>query len=55
MAETVQHGIAQSGTTANRPANAPMGFCYYDTTLNKPIWYDETNGIWRYSDGTDAS
>jgi len=55
MTTTVLHGIDQSGTTTQRPTNAPAGFCYYDTTLNKPVWYDEANGIWRYADGTDAT
>ena len=28
----------ESGTTANRPTTAPIGFMYFDTTLNLPIW-----------------
>lgn len=26
------------GTTAERPANTTAGFCFFDTTLGKPIW-----------------
>ena len=33
-----------SGTTAERPSNAPTGFVYIDTTLNKPIY--KTNSGW---------
>ena len=33
-----------SGTTAERPSNAPTGFVYIDTTLNKPIY--KTNNGW---------
>ncbi|RKN74936.1 hypothetical protein [Paenibacillus ginsengarvi] len=39
------------GTTAMRPtANLMQGFSYYDTTLNKPIWWNGANWI----DGTGA-
>lgn len=42
------------GTTAARPTNAGPGYCYFDTTLGKPIWRDETNDQWVLSDGTNA-
>lgn len=29
-----------SGSTAQRPANVPAYFCYFDTTLGKPIWWN---------------
>ncbi len=40
------------GTTPSRPAigKVPIGFMYYDTTLNKPIWHSGIN--WR--DGSGA-
>ncbi|TMV48679.1 hypothetical protein FE783_16625 [Paenibacillus mesophilus] len=39
------------GTTGMRPtANLTQGFSYYDTTLNKPIWWSGANWI----DGTGA-
>lgn len=39
-----------SGTTAERPSNAPTGFVYIDTTLNKPIY--KTNSGWVDATGT---
>lgn len=35
---TTYFGISSLGATANRPTNAPIGFCYYDMTITKPIW-----------------
>ena len=41
----------QSGTTAQRPTvNLWIGRRYYDTSLNKPVWY--TSGGWRDATGT---
>jgi peptidoglycan/xylan/chitin deacetylase (PgdA/CDA1 family) len=40
----------QAGTTANRPTYVDIGYNYFDTTLNKPIWYNGTN--WVDSTGT---
>lgn len=37
-----------SGKTEDRPTNADKGFQYYDTDINKPIW-------WNGSSWTDAS
>lgn len=34
-----------SGTTAERPSNAPTGFVYIDTTLNKPIYKTATGWV----------
>ena len=35
-----------SNTTANRPKNGlEVGDWYYDTTLNKPIWYKSPGWI----------
>ena len=33
------------GTTADRPNNPHIGFCYIDTSLSpaRPIWYDGNN------------
>lgn len=28
------------GNTSSRPTNIPVGFQYFDTTLNKPIWWN---------------
>ena len=30
--------ILKSGTTEERPSNAPIGFNFFDTTLNRPVW-----------------
>lgn len=35
---TTYLGIPSLGSTANRPTSAPVGFCYYDMTITKPIW-----------------
>lgn len=34
-----------SGTTSNRPTNVLVGFQYFDTTINKPIFYDGSKWI----------
>jgi hypothetical protein len=40
-----------SGTTANRPAvQLHIGQTYYDTTLDRPIWWNGT--VWKKADGT---
>jgi len=44
---TVLHGCDQSGTTAQRPGNAPDGFCFFDTDLDIPIFRDNANDLWR--------
>lgn len=31
-----------NGITTSRPSNVNVGYMYFDTTINKPIWY---NGI----------
>lgn len=55
MGITGLHGCDQSGTTAQRPSNAPDGFAFFDTTLNVPIFYDETNEVWRDGLGRDIT
>ena len=37
------------GTTAERPTGKTVGYQYFDTTLNKPIWY--TGTVWVDSTG----
>lgn len=42
--------LTQSGTTAQRPIKFLwIGRTYYDTTINRPIWYTGTN--WIRADG----
>ena len=47
--------VPLSGTTANRPVSTvqvplAIGQFYYDTTLDRPIWYNGT--VWKKADGT---
>jgi hypothetical protein len=47
--------IPLSGVTANRPLDSvqiplPIGQFYYDTTLDRPIWWNGT--VWKKADGT---
>lgn len=52
--EELFNELLQTGTTAQRPAKSPfIGFMYFDTTLNRPIWA-RTSTTWVYSDGTAA-
>jgi len=52
---TVLHGIDQSGTTAQRPSNAPEGFVFFDTTLDIPLIRDEANSKWLDLVGRDIT
>lgn len=48
------NNLTATGTTAQRPSPAPfIGFMYFDTTINKPIWA-KTLTQYVYSDGTNA-
>lgn len=48
---TILSAVVSSGTTANRPTRVLwVGRTYFDTTLNRPIWYTGTN--WIRADGT---
>jgi len=47
--------LPDSGTTANRPVGTtavPLltGQFYYDTTLDRPIWWN--GSVWKKADGT---
>ena len=47
--------IPLSGTTTNRPIESinvplPIGLNYFDTTINRPIWWTGTQ--WIKADGT---
>ena len=33
------------GTTVNRPLNVPVGYYYFDTDINKPIWWNGTEWV----------
>lgn len=46
--------LTATGTTVQRPNPAPfVGFMYFDTTLNRPIWA-KTLTQYVYADGTNA-
>jgi hypothetical protein len=52
---TQASAIPLSGTTAQRPLDSvqvplPVGQFYYDTTLDRPIWWNGT--VWKKADGT---
>jgi hypothetical protein len=47
------HSVYESGTTAQRPTTQLwVGRTYFDTTLNRPIWY--VGPGWIKADGTAA-
>ena len=47
---TILTSVSQSGTTADRPVKLLwVGRTYFDTTINRPIWYSGTN--WIKADG----
>lgn len=52
---SVSDASRKRGTTAQRPTltQAEAGYEYYDTTLNRPIWY--TGGMWTGADGGPLS
>lgn len=37
--------VSSYGTTANRPSNVSIGFQYFDTDLNRPIWWNGTEWV----------
>lgn len=41
-----------AGNTNERPLKKSIGSCYFDTNLNKPIWWNGT--VWKDSNGTNV-
>jgi hypothetical protein len=41
----VSNKVNQAGSTAARPTTATLGQCYFDTGLNKPIWFNGTKWV----------
>jgi hypothetical protein len=37
--------VTLHGTSANRPTSSVVGQFYYDTTLDKPIWWNGTSFV----------
>ena len=50
------NNLQATGTTSQRPNPAPwIGFPYFDTTINKPVWAKTISPTaWVYADGTAA-
>ena len=44
--------VKNIGNTDGRPISVVSGFSYFDTNLNKPIWW--TGSKWVDSDGTET-
>ena len=47
-----QFQMINIGSTDQRPLNPQIGTSYYDTTINKPLWYFDNH--WRQYDGTQV-
>ncbi len=48
----IEQGIADAhflaaggGSSASRPSNPVLYQCYFDTTINKPIWWNGSNWV----------
>ena len=54
---TYSRDAGPSGTSGQRPVTPPVGFCYIDTSLGKPIWWtgDTSGGKSGWIDATGAS
>lgn len=56
--EQIINNVQGTGATANRPKLAPyVGYQFFDTTLNEPIWaktITATSTAWVLADGTAA-
>lgn len=50
--KTIDENLQESGSTLNRPVNIQAGFLYFDTNLNKPIWW--TGKRWVDATGADV-
>lgn len=46
-------GTPVSGNTLDRPVSPSIGFMYFDTDLNRPVWYTGTD--WVDADGNNPS
>lgn len=40
FADGIRYNVNRVGTTDQRPTGIPIGFVYFDTTINNPVWYD---------------
>lgn len=44
--------VTLNGATGNRPASSVLGQFYYDTTIDRPVWWN--GSAWKKADGTSA-
>ena len=44
-ANGIKYGTNYSGLTEKRPKIDLVGFCYFDTTINKPIWWNGSKWV----------
>lgn len=45
--------VPNSGTTSTRPTiGVIVGYMYFDTTINKPVWWNGT--VWKDAAGTNV-
>lgn len=53
LRDTVNTAFNGQTTTAQRPANPPIGFHLFDTTIGQPIWCKSLNPtVWVNGAGT---
>ena len=46
--------VVPAGPTSSRPASPAPYYHYFDTTIEKPIWYSYANGRWQDATGAAA-
>jgi len=44
-----RHSVTRSGATGARPTVSIIGTQFFDTTLNKPVWWNGT--VWKDATG----
>lgn len=50
-ADGIKTEVNRYGTTEQRPKNIPIGFEYFDTTLNSPIWSNGATWVYPIGEG----
>lgn len=54
-ADGIKTEVKRYGTTEQRPKNIPIGFEYFDTTLNSPIWSNGATWVYPIGEGGGGS
>lgn len=44
--------VTLNGPTASRPGASVLGQSYFDTNINKPVWWN--GSTWKLADGTNG-